>query len=187
VFRSIQITFIVIMTLLLCLPGFASENTLRVFDNDHFTINLSAHMRQVEKNEMPPIDDKDSLTYVFVESDKKRKKSILLMISLEKINNHVPNILKGMTLKEMAKTLRDRTASHTDCRGRTTELAKTQLSGKKSYYFERRSESCVVTLERYWTTIKGDHSFFIYLARPVNGDDETFRKVMQEIRKIKLK
>jgi hypothetical protein len=104
------------------------------------------------------------------------------MISMEKINNSEQNLILNI-----ARGLRDRTASHTDCRGRTSGLAETRISGQKGYYFEKKSENCVVTLERYWTTVNADHSFLIYLARPVKGDETVARMIEKEIVKIKLK
>jgi hypothetical protein len=180
-------TSIVLMAVLFFLTGFAYKNELKVYDTDSFTINLPASMRQVTKAEMPSVYDKNSLTYIFVESNKSRKKSILLVISMDKIKKPVPKFLKGTALKEISKGIQVVAASDSKCRSHTTELMEKQLSGQNSYYFERRSENCVVTLERYWTTIHGNHAFSIYLARPGKSDDEIARKVVDEISKIKLK
>jgi hypothetical protein len=180
--RSIICSFIVVMTLLFCFPCFASENNLRFFDTDYFTIKLPVHMSQLSNKKMPPPANKNNFTYAFGETNKARKKSILLVITLEKIDNPEQNLLK-----EIAKTLRDRIASHTDCRSRTSELTETRIAGQKCYYFEKRSENCVVTLERYWTTINSNHAFSIYLARPGKSEDAVSRNVVKEIVKIKLK
>jgi hypothetical protein len=180
--RSIKGTFIVIMMFLCCFPCFASENRLRVFDTDYFTISLPAQMRQMSGSELPPPRNKRNITYVFVESNKAKNNSILLVISLEKTDNPGEKLLKVI-----AKNRRDLTASQTDCRGRTSGLTETRIAGQKGYYFEKRSENCVVTLERYWTTINGNHSFSIYLARPVKGGETVARRIEKEIVKIKLK
>jgi hypothetical protein len=182
-----MLTFIVIMTFLFYFPSFASENKLQVFNTDHFTINLPIDMRQWTKSEMLSPENKNNFIYVFMESNKAKKKAILLMISLKKLNNMELNIPKEIVLKEIAKGFRDTAASNTDCRGGTSGLTETRIAGQKAYYFERRSENCVVTLEQYWTMINGNHAFGIYLARPGKSDDAVARSVINGIVKIKLK
>jgi hypothetical protein len=175
--RSIKGILILIMTLLIYSPCFASESSLRVFDTDHFTVNLPAHMRQLK-----PIDDKSSRIYTFVESNKVRKKRISLIVNLGKIDNPQP-----IALKEISIGLRNSAASHSDCRSRTSELTETHVAGRKGFYFQKSNEGCVVVIERYWMAMNGDYFFAFCLTRPVKGDDAVFRRIEKEIVKIKLK
>jgi hypothetical protein len=175
---GIKVTIILIVTILFCSPCFASENSLRVFDTDYFTINLPARMRQVSSSEMPPIDDKDSHTYIFLESNKIRKKSVSLIITTEKAYNN--------DLKKISRYFRD-SARRTKCRNHASELTETRIAGRKGYYFQKSNEGCAVTIERYWMTINGDYFFTIALVKPVKGEDAVFRSVEKEIVKIKLK
>ncbi|MEA5114886.1 MAG: hypothetical protein VB050_12755 [Geobacteraceae bacterium] len=185
---SIKTTIILILTLLASFPCFASENRLSVFNTDYFTINLPVQMRQVGRNEIPFLNDKKGISYVFVESDKAREKSIMLIISLEKNDHPVNNDSKDKALNELAKTLHDTAGEDfEECRGFTTGIVVTRISGQKAYYFERRNKNCVVTLERHWATINGNNSCLIYLARPGKLDNAVARSVINGIVKIKLK
>ncbi len=182
--RGIKCTFIAITILLFCFPCFAAQNNMHVFNTDYFTINLPINIRQVNRGKEK---DKNNFTYVFMESNIAKKKSILLVISMNKINNPVPDYEKDTALKDMAKHLRDLIAGRTDCIYHTSGLVETRFSRQKGFYFERRSENCVVTLEKYWVTINGNHAFSLYLAKPVKGDDTVFKRVEKEIVKVKLK
>lgn len=185
--HCIKITLIIIITLVFCSSCFASKSRFRNFDTDYFTISLPLHMRKLSSRELPSPENKDKFTFAFMESNKEREKSILLIISLEKINNPLPNDLKDRALRVMTKTLQDTAADEPECLGHTSKSVETRVGGQKGYYFERRSENCVVTLEQYWVTISGNHAFGIYLVRPGKSDDEIARKVVDEITKIKLK
>jgi hypothetical protein len=179
--RSIKCTLILIMTLLFCFPCFASENRLRVFDTDYFTINLPIHMRQLSSRELPPPDGKKNILYGFVESNKTKKKSILLEINLEKINNPQP-----IALKEISTYFRD-SARNSKCRNHASELVETYIGGRKGYYFQISNEGCVVAIERYWMTINDGYFFTICLNKPVKGDDAVYGRIEKEIVRVKLK
>jgi hypothetical protein len=185
--RSVKCTFVLIVALLFCAPCLASENSLRVFDTGYFTIKLPVNMTQLSAKKNPPMKDKDEFMYAFGESNKLRKKSILLAIIYGKIKKPAPNSLKDIALKEMAKGLQESAANDSKCRSRISELTETRIAGQKGYYFEKRSDNCVVTLERYWTTIKGNHALTIYLARPENSDDAVCKSIVKEIAYIKLR
>jgi hypothetical protein len=185
--HCIKIILIIIATLLFCSPCLASKSRLRVFDTDYFTINLPLHMRKLSSRELPSPENKDKYTFAFMESNKAKKKSILLIISLEKIDDSLPNDLKDRALRVMTKTLQDTAADDPKCQGRTSKSVETRIGGQKGYYFERRSENCLVTLEQYWVTINGNHAYGIYLVRPGKSDGEVARQVVDEISKIKLK
>ena len=109
---NIKYTFIVIVTLLFCSLCFASENRLRVFNTDYFTIKLPAHIRQLSSMEVPSPKNKDSIMYAFDESNKEKNKSILLGITVGKVNIMGSNTMKKIALKELSNGLRDYTANH---------------------------------------------------------------------------
>ncbi len=178
-----KITLVVVVILLFCSPCFASKIKLHIFDSNYFTINLPVGISQSNSKKVPHIDDNGTLTYTFRESNKTWMKSILLIVIVGKIESPVPND----PVKEMAKTLQATAGDDLECQGITTGLAETRISGQKAYYFERRSENCVVTLERYWATINGKHAITIYLARPGKSDDAVARSVINGIVTIKLK
>ncbi len=177
--RRIECFYSVIAALLfICSPCLASENSLRVFKTDHFIINLPAQMKLLK-----PINDKKSRIYTFIESTKVRKKRIALIVNLGRINNPQP-----IALKEIANGLRDSAASHSECRSQTSELTETYIAGRKGYYFQKSNEKgCIVALERYWMTMNGDYFFAFCLNKQAKGDDAVFRRVENEIVKVKLK
>jgi hypothetical protein len=155
-----------------------------VLETDLFTVNLPAGFRPLllksQRNE------KNDFTYAYIESDKAKQKSILIIVTAER-NKNIKKKNANAVLYTATNALRNYTSKSNNCEGELTALLETTIGNSKALFFEKRNQRCNVSIEKYWSVIKEDYFITFYIAKPVGGNIDLFNQVQDSIKQVQFK
>lgn len=172
---------VIILVLLLYFASYASKS-VTAFETALFSLDLPKGFVALSspRGDNP---ENDGSTYAFIEGNKERKKSILLVIENEKIKKINPGGKDLALLTAYANALRD-TAIKSECKGVVSNIHTTFIGNRKSVFFEKTNQDCDILAEKYWSVLSGKYVITIYLAKPKNAANELFEEVQKSIRHI---
>ncbi len=151
-----------------------------ILETDLFILNFPEDIKLLQiKSERNEID----FTYAYIEPDKERKKSILLVITGEDSKIITKHYMKS-ALYAATNVLRER---KTSCNGKPTEIVETSIGNNMALYFEKNNKDCILTVEKYWSVVRGSNFIFFYISKPTDGNNDVFDKVQTMIRQVKFK
>src|SRR5208337_4307968 len=138
-----------IIVLILCSVSYASKGA-SAFETKLFAIYLPKEFVL-----LPSPDDqnrkKDNFTYTFIEGNKERKKSIILIIAGDRRNN-ANQEKKDLALFEATSVLRN-IALKSKCKGLVSDISSEVIGNTKSLFFDRTNQGCIFSVEEYWSVI----------------------------------
>jgi len=179
-----RILIVAIVVLSVC--GYAAVCGARTFDTPYFRINLPDHFTTV----IPPADliggGSERFAYLFVEKNKERSKSILIVVMGGKVSDD------EMADKERALTVatnafRKSLTKSSKCEGELSGTVRTRIGDSDALYFEKTNRDCKVVIERYWTAIGSEYFITFSIYRITDADNRTYEQCIEAVNKSVLK
>jgi hypothetical protein len=172
------------IVLLLCFGYYTSKDAI-AFETPFFSIKLPKGFVLLSSSKNQNREN-DNFTYAFIEGNKERKKSILLVIDGEGINDKNRES-RDSGLLTATNALRDHTYNDSECKGLMSDISSEIIGNTKSLFFIKTNQECNVVVERYWAIITDKYFMTFYLAMPENADQRLFEEAGKSIKDIILK
>jgi hypothetical protein len=128
---------------------------------------------------------KENFTYTFVEGNKDRKKSIILIIAGD-MRKNANQEKKDLALFEATSALRDM-ALKAKCKGVVSDISSEEIGNTKSLFFDRTSKGCIFSVAESWSVIVDKYFISFYLAMPEHADQKLFEEAQQSIKHVVFK
>ncbi len=155
-----------------------------VLETDLFIINFPAGFKPLQLKSQK--NEKNDFIYAYIESDKEKQKSILIIITAERNRNIKKNDANAV-LYTATNALREYTLKSNKCEGQPTAILETTIGNSNALFFEKRNQNCKASIEKYWSVIREDYFITFYIAKPVDGNIDLFNRVQETIKQVKFK
>lgn len=183
-YRLFIVSTLIFMLFLLC---HASGQTAS-FETNLFSINLPKYIKHVSPGE-PKENEGDAFTYMFIDANKDKAKSVLIVITGEMITGkmNIKKIGKDFALHSITNELRDSVMKSKKCKGQASDITRTHIGNSDALYFEKVNRDCHAVLERYWSVVKGEYFITVYMAKSADAEDKVLYEIEEAIKQVKLK
>jgi len=158
----------------------------KTFDMPYFQLNLPDHFTTI----MPPAEliggSGERFTYLFVEKDKERSKSVFIIVMGGKVRDE-ELAYRERALTAATNAFRKSLMESPKCESELSGTIITRIGNSDALYFEKTNRNCMILTERYWTAMGSEFFIAFSIYRIADADGRIYDQCIEAIRNVVLK